>query len=406
MLQKSSKTVLIAGFLVGFIIMLLLTIGSSHIGRAHARQLQEISGDNTHAYILSQMRDAALKRTNLLLQMILSDDTFARDDLFLRMKEEAVLFIMARDHFLGLPDLTPYEKDTWEEVAKIIATNSIVQNEAATLLIEGSDELAREALNTQILEANAAILDILNGMLVYQGVEISNLIDKTVENRNTTNMYLNILAIVGVLSFLVVAFIVYRLVIVNEERIRKASREANKANHAKSSFLANMSHEMRTPLTAILGFSEQLAEKKSIDNDCYEAVTHIKTNCDHLRNMVNDILDLSKIEAGQLIIEYQDLSVTPFLEDIRATFNQLAQQKDLIFELNIELPIPFKIKTDEVRLKQILINLINNAIKFTHQGKITLNIHYDETKRSLYFSVVDTGIGMESNYLKQLFVPY
>jgi len=406
MLQKSSKTVLIAGFLIGFIIMLLLTIGSSHIGKAHTRQLQAISGENTHAFYLTQMRDAALKRTNLLLQMILSDDIFQRDELFLKMKNEAVQFILARDKFLALPDITTYEVTTWEQVAKIIATNSSVQNEAATYLIEGNDQLARDALNSQILEANSTILDILNGILIYQGVEINNLIESTIEQRDTTNMYLNILAFVGVGSFLFVAFVVYRLVTDNEEKIRKASLTAHNANHAKSAFLANMSHEIRTPLTAILGFSEQLSENKSLDNDCYEAVTHIKSNCDHLRNMVNDILDLSKIEAGQLIIEYQNLSLNPFLENTLATFYQQARQKGLEFELAMEFPIPLTIKTDEIRLKQILINLINNAIKFTHQGKVTIGMRFNETNNHLYFSISDTGIGIESEYLQQLFVPY
>jgi len=162
-----------------------------------------------------------------------------------------------------------------------------------------------------------------------------------------------------------------------------------------------MSHEIRTPLTAIVGHAQLLIEGKVTEQDIDKEVNIIQGNSLHLLDLINDILDLSKIEANKLELEliHQDLQV--IINDVGDIFSEQAQQKGLSFRVEHELHFPFIINVDGLRLKQILINLCANAIKFTAKGEVTLNISCD--KQQLIFTVSDTGIGMSEQQLTQIF---
>lgn len=188
--------------------------------------------------------------------------------------------------------------------------------------------------------------------------------------------------------------------------IEKARDEAMNANFAKSNFLANMSHEIRTPLTSIIGFSESCLD---IDQSMKERSNAIKTIINsgkHLLHIINEILDLSKIEAGKLEIETVPVSVVELLDEVNMLVSIMADGKDLLFEINYTYPIPENIFTDPLRLKQILINLCSNAVKFTDKGHVYLNVKYVEESSSLIFDVVDTGIGMTNEQLEKIFKPF
>lgn len=188
----------------------------------------------------------------------------------------------------------------------------------------------------------------------------------------------------------------------------RASEAAEAANRAKSEFLANMSHELRTPLTAILGYSDLLRESRS-EEERSEYVLTIRRNGEHLLTLVNDVLDLSKIEAGRMQIERVELSPDALLSEVVASLRPRAVEKHIGLEVCYGTPIPQEIRSDPTRVRQILINLIGNAIKFTSHGNVRVNVSVIERahgESSLVFEVSDTGVGIAPSAAADLFSPF
>ena len=194
--------------------------------------------------------------------------------------------------------------------------------------------------------------------------------------------------------------------IITEEKLQQAKEEAESSNQAKTTFLANMSHEIRTPLTAILGYSEMLLDDDQSQEEMKHEIDSIITSGSHLQKIINDILDLSKIEAGQLIVEYRKISPITFTNELTRIIGTRAQDKGLSFNIDYNFPLPKEINTDPTRLNQILINLCGNAIKFTDAGHITISLTYIPETTQLEIIVSDTGIGISEEEQLKLFKPF
>lgn len=170
----------------------------------------------------------------------------------------------------------------------------------------------------------------------------------------------------------------------------------------KEKFMANMSHEIRTPLNAILGFT-QLLQQKRLDTESSGYLRSIRQSGDDLLAIVNDILDLSKIEAGMMRIESYPFEIYPLVESIQALFARRIESKGLSFVVQVDDTIPERLEGDPSRLTQILVNLIDNAIKFTASGQITLRVRNENEEGALGFEVEDTGIGIARHKLDSVF---
>ena len=197
---------------------------------------------------------------------------------------------------------------------------------------------------------------------------------------------------------------------ITEERrigrsLSEAKRAAEEASLAKSDFLANMSHEIRTPLTAILGYGELLATHTT-DPDNLACIDAIRRNGKHLVEIINDILDLSKIEAGMLRTELVRISPGGVLRDVVDSLRVRAAEKGLTLELSHDGPLPETIESDPTRVRQILLNLLSNAIKFTDQGGVRVAARLRAAERLLEVDVVDTGIGISVEQQASLFAPF
>lgn len=192
-----------------------------------------------------------------------------------------------------------------------------------------------------------------------------------------------------------------------EAQLRDAMAEAERASAFKSEFLANVSHEIRTPIAAMIGYADLLNESRDADHRTISDYTGtISRNGNHLLTLVNDLLDTSKIEAGQMRVEWIPVSPVELVRDVDALFRPRMEEKGLSFEVICGSNIPISITTDPARLRQILVNLLSNAAKFTQTGGVAIRIVYEDNPGVIRFSVSDTGIGIAPENIDKLFEPF
>jgi signal transduction histidine kinase/CheY-like chemotaxis protein len=189
-----------------------------------------------------------------------------------------------------------------------------------------------------------------------------------------------------------------------DRALQKAKELAESANLAKSRYLTGISHELRSPLNAIMGYAQLLEKDPTIPDHRRGALSTIRRSSEHLADLIEGLLDISRIEAGRLDLERGDVLLNELLDQLVSMFSIQAKNKNLAFEYIKHTYIPSTVRADQKRLRQVLINLLSNAVKYTQTGKITLSVSYKNQVAD--FKVIDTGIGISDNAIEKVFLPF
>jgi len=396
--MKADKTKKIVRYGFGVVGLLMVLFGVFAI-----QQLRAFNSDistivninNKKSFLVNTMQRAILQRSVAMRDLIDIEDPFDRDEALMKFYSLATAYVKAREDLLKLP-MDAQEQRVHDMLSKVIQEAQPLNRKAAELIAMGEMGEETRTASKEAYHAQQNVIEALS--------ELANLpkqySEKTaIETERYYKQTLSMLVVIGSGAFLMAILIVRYIM----GYIAQKNKELIEATKTKSMFLANMSHEIRTPLTAIIGFGKTLMDNTLPNERRIRSTKTIIRNGEHLLSIINDILDLSKIEANKLEVERINCSQFNVLNDLRVLMQEKINDKGLEFDIKYSFPQPGRIVSDPVRIKQILINLCSNACKFTKAGHIFISVNYDMTKNKLCFAVEDTGIGLTDEQKNKVF---
>ncbi len=319
----------------------------------------------------------------------------------------------------AIPDRVRSALDTMAEGLLVLDSreNIVLANESFSTLVKMSKEDLIGIKASRFKWTNDANLTLdgkstpWNKALKTQEVDIGQRIRLQLSPEEQRTFIVNcspVLGESGKAGGVLVSFDDVTLLDLKEKELEKSKLEAEQANQTKSDFLANMSHEIRTPMNAIMGFTEILRRGYGKGVHAKQHLETIAKNSAHLLDLINDILDLSKVESGSIEVEIIPCALHEVIMDVIQVMSVNAERKGVLLSYKPTGPLPATINTDPARVRQIITNLIGNAIKFTESGGIDVITRFDPKNKNklLYIDVVDTGIGMDKEQCQKIFDPF
>lgn len=401
------------GFGVVILLILLLTgmsVYQPYVANSTVSDLVEIS--NAKIEYANSMRDAIRLRQISLASMLTIDDPFDLDEELMAFYDYAQPYRVARQKLLALP-MHENEKVIHEHLTTQVRIAQSLNEQAADLL---QSNVPRTEIKQAVLdarEAQAFLLNLLDELVLLQkqfGHDAMSQSQSLLSG--SVWVVLSIGALVVGLAMIIAVIVTGVVTSANRKLLEKnaelenAYEQAEAATRSKTEFLANMSHEIRTPITAIIGFAESSLFSSQTKEMRLKAIRTIVRSGKHLLDIINDILDLSKIEANRLEVERIDVSPFKILTEVEEFIKAQAIEKGLAFGINYIYPLPETIHTDPQRFKQIILNFCSNSLKFTEQGHLHINASYQENTSQFIVEVVDSGIGMTEEQMGKIFQPF
>ncbi|MDH5446959.1 MAG: ATP-binding protein [Gammaproteobacteria bacterium] len=392
----------------GFVILLLVLTAIFVMYQTHrtnkiVTSLVEVN--NAKITHVIGMREAIRLRVLSISNILATSDEFERDEEIMRFHSYATKYVIARDNLLALP-MNETEKALHKQISIAIKA---AQPLTVGLVEKASDHEPLAVLQQQEKKSHALreiLFQNLNELVKIQQEQDRQALEKIRKlNDEARSVTLSLSLLVLILSF-AIATVVSRTVEKKNKALLDAYKDAQAAMQSKSTFLATMSHEIRTPITAIIGFAESTFFSNQTMEMRQNSIKTIIESGKHLLRLINDALDLAKVEAKKLGVEIVDSSLTSIVSGAEHILRPLAEEKSLEFNINYQYPLPSIVKTDPLRLKQIIINLGSNAIKFTSQGYVQIDISFQHEENKLKIEVSDTGIGLEKEQISGIFEPF
>ncbi len=394
--QNNSKQLITLGFGTVIVLVILLAIVTmNRVNSVKTSFARVVEVNNAKIELAMTMREAIRLRKISLHKMLITEDVFERDDELLKFYDYAGIYRIAREK-LATFEPTKEESSINSRLNEQTRISQPVNRNVTELISDNVPIIEIKPMLTKAAANQSKVLELLNELVAHHKVRSSNAV------ANAQQEYKSMLTFTITLGSIIILIIVGIGVFVGRY-VTKQNAALLNATEAKSSFLAVMSHEIRTPLTSIIGFGESLQENNFSTANENKAVNSIVRNGKHLLQIINDVLDLSKVEAGKIDMEQIDTPLFELIKDIVAITEPEAKEKGLVFKINYNFPLPANIITDPVRLKQILINVCSNAIKFTASGYVSINISYGHETNMIDFLVADTGIGLSTDQQEKIF---
>ncbi|MCG6969650.1 MAG: response regulator [Gammaproteobacteria bacterium] len=415
--QCAEQRQLVRAIRLGFAVVLGLTvilggIGLHQLNSVNASMSKIVTVNNSKIALASAMRDAIRLRALSINKMLSTRDYFKRDEELIKFYDYARNYREARAQLIAL-GMDEREKAIIEKLARYAQASQPLVRQAAELLMDGALPADFDRRFEQATLEQEKLLELLDESIELQKQYANQALAAAKRKfEYTMASFLLVLTVLLSIGIVIARVVVHYAANKNQAltlknlELQKARAKADETTRAKSEFLANMSHEIRTPLTSIIGFSETLTEANLSAEDRRRAVLAIRNSGRHLFDIINDVLDISKIEAGKLETESIEVSPVELVKDTVCIVGQKATERGLRIRTQFDLPLPKNIISDPFRLKQILLNLCGNAVKFTSEGTITISLGYDSATRQMIFSVTDTGIGMTQEQVAHVFAPF
>lgn len=404
------RRVVLLGFVVVLALVLVYASTSLYLIRQSTNDLTKIVEINTakitHLYTL---RDVVRQRQIILNTMLSSNDPFIRDEMSLEFFSIAGEFRETREKLEELVN-SPQERELLKGLVKLIRVSQPINRAAVSSMKESFNSEKSRLLSQQAQLAQADIVKVMDELADLQIKDELAVLSESKQAYESV-FFWSVLSVIflilltATISRLVIRFVSQKnaeLILKNSE-LEDVSKLALEATRTKSTFLATMSHEIRTPLTAIIGFAEMNLHDSIPQEDKSSYSQSIVKNGKHLLHVINDILDISKLEADRIEFENEKFSPFQVINEVEQVIASEVKQKGLILEIKYEYPIPEYIMGDELRFKQVVLNLCSNAVKFTEFGRISINVGCDFSAQKLYVEVEDTGIGLKEEQLENVF---
>lgn len=408
--QYETRRVVQLGFSAVLILVLIYAIASLYQIRVVTNNLTKIVEiSNAKVTHLNNMRDSIRQRQILLNLMLATKDPFLREDQTLAFFAIAGSFRQARETLEELP-INDTERLILDQLIKLAKDTQPLTREAVMAIMEDFDSDEAKSLVEIAQTSQREMMDHMKELINLQKKYESQYVAESRKGYETT-FFWSVLSAVLLISF---AALISRIVsgyvsqknkelLEKNSELERASQMALEATRTKSAFLATMSHEIRTPLTAIIGFAETNLEDDISAEDQKRHSQSIVRNGKHLLNVINDILDFSKYEADRIEFAKETFSPVQVVQEVEQIITPQARKKGLEISLSYDFPLPECIVGDALRLKQVVLNLCSNAVKFTETGRINIKTSCNFELQKLFIEVIDTGIGMTDEQVEKVF---
>ena len=407
---KDTNFAVKAGFTSMLVLMLIFGVFALYQLKNITLTMSDTLGSNSKKIVhVVLMRDSIRQRQIVMAEMLSIKDVFKREESRLIFFNLASIF---REELIKLRKLpiNASEQKMLENILENIVLAQDINRQAISIFMEDYSSDKGRKLIKQAQVSQKKIYSLLGELIKLQNINIQKSVEKSKEKYTTTLVLSIVLGVIIALIAWVIARVMTKIILSkNKELVTKntqleqASIRALEATRTKSEFLAIMSHEIRTPLTAIVGFAEALTERSTQVKDRISITKTIIKNGYHLLEIINDILDISKIEANKIVFENTYFSPVQLVLDVEELISNQFKDKNINLLIEYDYPLPNIIYNDTLRLKQILLNLCSNALKFTDAGKVSLKIHCDIKEEKIFFTVVDSGIGLTVEQQNKIF---
>lgn len=407
------RTIVQFSFLLITILMLIVgAVSLQYISNTQGSQTSIVKDNIVKLELAHTMRESIRLRQLSLNTILYIDDPFEQDEEINKFYQYAGLYRNALEILHTLP-LSNEEEVIHSQLVKHVRIAQPLNRKSISLIYEGKIYKSKNTIKLA-QEAQSTLLNTLDDLVNLQKKYANDAVNTGQDNFDKTYFSTIILGAIAVLFTLGTGFVVSRYVanknielIGKNKELSRANKAAQAATKSKSEFLSSMSHELRTPMNAVLGYTELVLEdKNSLNEDHKKYLTTVLRSGNHLLELINQVLDLSKIEADAVDLSYSNVKLRELFDSCLSMLKTDADKRNIRFVDETTGNVLEDVWTDKLRIKQILINLLSNAVKYNRPGgTVTLSCFSSNTK-SLRIEVKDTGEGLTQKQIGELFQPF